>query len=334
MKSGILRTMTNDNLTMDGLQDLLWNFAGHRVITVASRAGILARLAEQMATPEELADHLGLDPMAAGKMVRALYAMGLLEASGDAYRVTEELAPWFRPGEADMAPFLEHSHMMYESWGENLEHWLRGDPWATKPRAKPDVKKFGAAMSSMAASMAARLAGALNLDGVRTMLDVGGGLGHYARALCEANQELEATVLDTPEVAEMGSAAVAGTELAGRLRFAGGDYLNEGTDYGEGHDLVLQANILHQEVPDRAARLVQRGARALGPGGRLVVLDFAIDEQQRGRVVGALFAINMRSFGDTYTESTLRGWMEQAGLRRIQCQDFTRHRWLITGHRQ
>ena len=326
--------MTNDTLTMDGLQDLLWNFASHRVITVASRAGILARLAEQRASSDELAGDLGLAPMATGKVVRALCAMGLLEVSGDAYQVTEELAPWFRPGEADMAPFLEHSHMMYERWGENLEDWLRGDEWATKPRARPDVQKFGAAMSSMAASIAARLAGALDVAGARTMLDVGGGLGHYSRALCEANPELEATVLDTSEVAELGRAAVADTELAGRLRFVGGDYLDQGTDYGEGYDMVLQANILHQESLDRAARLVQRGAGALGPGGRLVVLDFAIDELQRGQVVGALFAINMRSFGDTYTETTLRGWMEQAGLARIQRQDFTRHRWLITGHRQ
>lgn len=320
-------------MTMDDLQEMLWRFAEHRVITVASRTGVLARLADRGATAEEVAGDLGLDPMATGKVVRALTALGLVEASGDSYQITGEFAPFFTTGAGDLAPFIEHSHGMYESWGENLESWLRGEPWTTKPRGKSDVQKFGAAMSSMAATIAGQLASAMYLEGVRTMLDVGGGLGHYSRALCEVHPDLRATVLDTPQVAELGSAAVAGTEMEGRLSFCGGDYLDEGTDYGEGYDLVLQANILHQEIPDRAARLVQRGAGALGPGGRLVVLDFAIDERQRGDVLGALFAINMRSFGDTYTESTLRGWMEQAGLGQLQRQDFTRHRWLITGRR-
>ena len=318
---------------MDDLQELLWTFAQHRVITVASRAGILARLVEG-GPPVEVANDLDLDPAATGKVVRALTAMGLAEARGESYGVVEELAAYFTPGEGDLAPFLEHSHDMYNSWGQNLEGWLRGEDWSFKPRAKAAAQRFGAAMSSMASTMAAQLAGAMDVSGVNSMLDVGGGLGHYARALCEANPDLRATVLDTPQVAELRTAAVAGTALAGRVRFEGGDYLDEGTGYGEGFDLVLQANVLHQEAPERAARLVQRGAAALGPGGRLVVLDFAIDERQRGNVLGALFAINMRSMGDTYTESTLRGWMEQAGLVRVQRQDFTSHRWLISGHRQ
>jgi hypothetical protein len=41
----------------------------------------------------------------------------------------------------------------------------------------------------------------------------------------------------------------------------------------------------------------------------------------------------MRSFGDTHTEPAIRGWMESAGLERVECRDFGRFRWLIIGHR-
>ena len=66
----------------------------------------------------------------------------------------------------------------------------------------------------------------------------------------------------------------------------------------------------------KAAEIIRRAAAALAPGGRVVVVDFAIDDAKQEHLLGALFAINMRSFGDTYSEPELRGWMEDAGLDR------------------
>jgi SAM-dependent methyltransferase len=186
-------------------------------------------------------------------------------------------------------------------------------------------------MRAMGSQLARWVADELDLDGVERMLDVGGGFGHYALAMCRARPGLEATVLDTPQVAEMAPAEYADTQYAQRIRFVGGDYLS--SDYGSDYDLVLLANVLHQEAADCAAEMVRRSAAALAPGGRVVVLDFAIDDAQRGSVIGALFAINMRSFGDTHTEPAIRGWMEAAGLERVERHDLGHFRWLISGYR-
>ena len=161
---------------------------------------------------------------------------------------------------------------------------------------------------------------------MRRVLDVGGGFGHHAESLCALGQAIEATVLDRPDVVELARQE----PHAAALRFIGADYL-EG-DYDGPYDLVLIANVLHQERGDRAARLIQRGAHALAPGGRLVVLDFSIDDAKERQVVGALFAINMRSFGDTHSEAEIRRWMEQAGLHPVERVDLSPTRWLIIGH--
>ena len=50
------------SMTFDDLQRLLWEFARHRVVTVAARTGLLSRLAQRPATPGEAASELGLDP--------------------------------------------------------------------------------------------------------------------------------------------------------------------------------------------------------------------------------------------------------------------------------
>lgn len=320
-------------LQMEDLQELLWGFASHRVITLSGRVGILTRLAQQTDTPEGVAAALGLDLFATEKVLRALTALGLLERADDGYRVVSSLAERFAPRPDSLTAFLAHSHGMYDRWGENLESWLRGAPWATEERrtAPPDPSTFGAAMQAIGADIARLVADTLPLDGARRLLDVGGGFGQYAKALCTAQPELHATVLDTPAVAAVAEPAVAGTEWERRIAFVGGDYLE--SDYGEGFDLVLFANVLHQERAERAAAMLRRGAAALAPGGRVAVVDFAIDDAQHAHVLGTLFAINMRSYGDTHPAPRIRGWLEAAGLERITRTDLNRHRWLIVGRR-
>jgi ubiquinone/menaquinone biosynthesis C-methylase UbiE/predicted transcriptional regulator len=323
--------VTDPHTQLDDLQRLLWGFAGQRIITVAGRAGILGLLAERQADPDDVAKELDLDPLATGKIVRALCAQGLLETDGEGYRMVETLRPFFIPGPGDFSAFLEHLHSMYERWGENLEPWLRGEGWSTAPRTPEETARFGAAMAAMGSQIARRVAGALDLGGVRTMLDVGGGWGQYAKAMCAIWPELHATVLDIPQVAEAAPGAVVGTGFEGRISWIGGDYLE--TDYGGGYDLVLLANILHQELAPRAAEIIRRAAAALAPGGRVAVVDFAIDDAKREHPFGTLFAINMRSFGDTYSEPELRGWMEDAGLDNVTTTFIGSDRWVVSGTR-
>jgi cyclopropane fatty-acyl-phospholipid synthase-like methyltransferase len=326
-----MENMKTKSLDMDELQSLLWSFARHRVVTVASRVGILRLLSEGKKSEKEVAAELGLDPLATTKMVRALSALGLVASDQDGYQAAPSLARYFRTGPNDIAPFLDHSHHLYDSWGENLEHWLKGKAWETRARDAEGVKKFGEAMQAAAAMVADQVVDHLNLRAVRRMLDVGGGVGAYAKAYCRASADIEAVVLDTERTAALGRELIAREGLEARIRFIGGDYFE--TDFGQRFDLVQIANVLHQETKERAAELVRRAALALAPGGRLVVVDFSIDDAGNENEIGALFAINMRSFGDTHNEPTLRAWMANAGLISIIREDIGTIRWMIVGHK-
>ena len=150
--------MSDKTMNLDEFQRLLWGFAGHRVITVAGRVGILRLLAERDCTCPEIASELGLDELAAGKVVRALTALGIATAHGDCYGAAPGLREHFLPGNHDVVPFLEHSHSMYERWGETLEPWLRGENWPVAERTPEEVRRFGAAMRAMGAQTARRAA--------------------------------------------------------------------------------------------------------------------------------------------------------------------------------
>ena len=120
-------------LDLDGFQRLLWGFAAHRAVTVAGRTGIFNVLADATATPDDVAAELDLDPVATGKVIRALCAQGLVEADGDGYRLIPVLKPHFRGDDDDFGPFIDHIHSMYDGWGENLETWVRGGEWTVTP---------------------------------------------------------------------------------------------------------------------------------------------------------------------------------------------------------
>ncbi len=321
-----------DHIDLKGLQGLLWSFAQHRTVTTAAKCGILGRLSQSPATVALISADLGLAPDACDKVVRALVALGVLERTNDTFRLVPDLKPLFVEGPDDLTPFLEHSHRMYENWGENLETWLRSGKWPSREKKPGDALDFAKAMRGIGVQTAQAVVDHINLGGIRSMLDIGGSLGHWAQVICERHPAVQATVFDIPETAAEGRELYRGTHLEGRIEFVGGDYLSD--DLGQGFDLILIANVLHQELAEQASHLIRRAALALAPGGRLCIVDFQIDEDRCGPKLGALFAIHMRDFGDTWTEGDISGWMTEAGLISIERTDVGPTRWIITGQRR
>jgi ubiquinone/menaquinone biosynthesis C-methylase UbiE len=236
------------------------------------------------------------------------------------------LRPHLLPGDLDLRAFIDHAHGLYDRWGANLEEWVRTGVHPKRKRNAEGMLKFGKGMVASASLMAPQVIKALDgLSGITKVLDVGGGIGGYARFFVRAGDDIGVTVLDIPEVAELGNRSV----KEDRIGFIGGDYHE--TDFGSGYDLVLMANILHIESQQDAAALVEKAAKACSPGGRVAVVDFAIDDEKRENVMGCLFAINMRSFGDTHSEPQIRGWMQAAGISKIETFGMPPAHWMITG---
>jgi hypothetical protein len=75
---------------------------------------------------------------------------------------------------------------------------------------------------------------------------------------------------------------------------------------------------------DENRSLIQRCARALSPGGHLVIREFILQEDRTAPLHAALFALNMlvgTEHGNTYTEGEYRAWMQEAGLGTIARPD-------------
>jgi SAM-dependent methyltransferase len=153
--------------------------------------------------------------------------------------------------------------------------------------------------------------------GARDLLDIGGSHGYFSVAMCRRHPALRATVLDLPDAVRHAAPILAGEGMGDRVVLRPGDALTD--DLGvETFDVVFISMLVHHfDAPSNRA-LMKRAARALRPGGVLLVFDF-VRPNPRARIdqVGGLldlyFALTSRS--GSWSSEEIQAWQEEAGLR-------------------
>jgi len=279
------------------------------------------------ATATDIARRLGLDPRGADILLHALAALGLLEKLGDTFRNGALADRHLRAGGShDVRAALGHQVDLWYRWTHLSEVVRTGRP---APRAEHESggESFIAAMHMNASARAPKVVAALGLAGMRRALDLGGGSGAYAIALARAVPGLHVDVVDTPGVVPLTRRYVSEAGLEDRITAREGDLLVG--EYGHGYDLALLSAVCHMLGRDENESLIHRAARALGPGGRLVIQDFVLDPDRTSPRPAAVFAVNMlvnTTAGNNYTEADYFGWMHAAGLsdlRRVALEEPT-----------
>ncbi|MBU2531346.1 MAG: methyltransferase [Alphaproteobacteria bacterium] len=138
------------------------------------------------------------------------------------------------------------------------------------------------------------LARAVDLSNAKSMLDVGGGTGAMTISLCQAYPELQSTIIDFPNVAEIGWRFITEADLVNRVRYVPGNALD--STWPTKQDAVLMSYLLSGVPGDRIPDLLQRSWDSLEPGGVLMVHDFMIEKNRRGPTLAALWQLQHMAF--------------------------------------
>ncbi|MDB4968390.1 MAG: O-methyltransferase, family 2:ric methyltransferase [Myxococcales bacterium] len=151
--------------------------------------------------------------------------------------------------------------------------------------------------------LAARLA--VEKSAPAGLVDLGCGVGVYARAFLDALPEARATLVDRTEVLAMAAPHARARLLAGDL-----------FDVAAGaHGLALLANVVHLYGADDGARLVAHAA-TLAP--TVVVKDF-----RRGTDGATYFALTMALYtdaGEVHDGARIADWLRAAGLDEVRIE--------------
>jgi SAM-dependent methyltransferase len=315
-------------------------FQEAQVVLTAVRLGVFEALEGAAGDGEDppgagqLAERLGADPRGVRILCDALAALGLLvrepDGDGGRYRNSPAARQALLPGAPrSKVAMLLHRARLYERWAKLADAVVTGarvPDDAIDPRLDASARAFAHAMADVARDSAVKTVDALEragvLDGVRHVLDVGGGPGHYAVELARRVPAARATVLDRAETLTVTRETIAAAGLDERVTTRPGDAyggdLAPGRPEDDGpYDLIFTSNMIHIYPAEANRRLVRDAAGALAPGGRLAIKDFLLDPDRTGPPGAALFAVNMlvsTEGGDCYTLEQVAGWCREAGL--------------------
>lgn len=292
---------------------------------------LFRRLVEQPKSFEELRAEIGLQRRPAVVLFTALRAMGLLTAdsqerlsltplsrehlvSGTEFDVSGYIAlAGGSPGVREMIERLKTNRPAGASNSDEGTAFIYREGTESAMEAEASARFLTLSLAGRAKNVAPVLAARVSLEGVRTLLDVGGGSGIYSIAWLRRHPTLRAIVWDRPEVLKIAREMAEQYGVADRLECITGDMF---VDPIPAADVVLLSNILHDwDEPDCQA-LVSRCAAALPSGGRLLIHDVLLNDDHSGPLPIALYSAALFTLteGRAYSAREFQKWLVESGL--------------------
>jgi SAM-dependent methyltransferase len=276
-------------------------------------------------TIADIARHFTLHPRPLDVMTTLFVAMGLLARDGDVVSLTalarEQLvasSPWFlgpyfpkvsdRPIARDLLEILSTDRPANFASRPSEQDWH-------KAMEKEDVAaEFTAAMDRRGLLLAQALAKRLDLEGRRRLLDVAGGSGIYACSLAAHFPELTGSVFEKSPVDRIAARSIASRGFSDRIGVVIGDMLN--TPLPDGYDIHLWSNVVHDWDVDIVQQLLTASARALAPGGLIIIHDAFLNADKTGPLSIANYSVLLMHVtqGRCYSTAEMEAWLDEAGF--------------------
>ncbi|WP_369199316.1 methyltransferase [Streptomyces sp. PU-14G] len=309
------------------LFELSTGYWASKTLATAYELRLFARLSGTPGmTCREVAEHWEIDERPARMLLTGCASLGLLEKTGDRYRNSPLSEAYLVPGKphhfGGLITMLDQR--LYAAWGRLTEAVRANQPvtWDSdrvrslfESQDPVVTDTFWESMHTLSSFTGEALSTAVDLGGARRLLDVGGGSGALAMALCRHWPGMKATVYDLPSVTGIATRHIEAAGMTGRVRTVDGDFFADAS-LPEGHDVHTFSNVLHDWREADAALLLKKSFDALAPGGLLVIAGYFVNEEQTGPPLAALMGLAqlIETEGRAYTASEYAGWAAEAGF--------------------
>ena len=307
------------------LEDLLDGHRRSQLVYVAAKLGLADLLADGPRTSPDLAAACDCDPDALHRVLRAMVAIGLLDAADGRFGLTrlgrclQTDAPEALRGSAILC-----GETQYAAYGALL-HSVRTGRSAFDHVFGIGVREhrtrhaelgayFDRQMAARTAAVAGALAAAYDFAPFRTIVDVGGGTGALLVAVLRANPHLHGVLFDAPPTIDAARPLLRDARVGHRCEAVPGDFF---VSVPDGGDLYLLKGVVHGWDDARAAAILRNCRRVVPPHGRLLVIEQVLPEAvaDAPAVVQMDLQMLVMTGGRQRTAAELRTLLAEARLR-------------------
>jgi len=286
------------DIDIDGVA---YGFMASQALFTALEVGVFDHIAAKggPASIEDLQQATGISAPRLQILVTALTAMKSLNRTSEGYTLSPNTEKFLvRSAKYFYGDYLrlQMGQQFYKHMGSLPQIMATGEgPTYEKLFASPEeADTYTKAQHNGSLATAKTLCKKVDLSGMRSLLDIGGGSGAFSIMMCRQIPELTSRILEFPEVCNTGEKFVAAEkpEVASRVKYVRGSCLDEWpTELGEEHDIVL-ISYVSESVPHAAVpSLYERALSRLRPGGMLIVHSFMVDDSLDGPLLGALWSL-------------------------------------------
>lgn len=301
------------------LYDLATAFWASGTVIAAVKLALFTKLGDDKLSADAIARKIGGNKRWTEKLLIACASLGLLEKDGKLYKNSPVALEYLVEGKACyQGDFLLHLGNMWNRFAtldQTIKTGIRNED-STRPETSRAwiLSSHNIAMSGQAEA----LAKSLKLKGYKRLCDIGGGPGTYSAVLCLNNPDLQATVLEDPEVVPVAQELILKVGLQDRITVKPFQLLFD--SYGEGYDLLLLSGVLHGMTEANCKKLLRKAFSALEKDGLLVVQELLLDDEEPKPVLSALFSLNM-TLGASYSASEIMQWIYETGFVKAEVKE-------------
>ena len=247
---------------------------------------LFTHLAGEAKDTETIAANVGAIPQRLVILLETLAQIGVLAKNDGKWSLTPFAATMFLPNNElpnlYMMPVTKAMAHLSENFYLKIADAVRGNhifkaevPYP--PMTREDNWYFEEIHRSNAHFSILLLLEEANLSNVKTLVDVGGGIGDISAALLQKYPQMDSTILNLPGAVELVNENAAEKGLAERLRGSVVDIYKE--EYPKA-DVVMFCRILYSANEQITSMMCKKAWDALQEGGKVLILDMIIDEPE------------------------------------------------------
>lgn len=311
--------------------ELIHAFRYSKILFVAVSLGIFDLLGSGPRAAHDLAQAVGADVDALGRLLDACVGLRLLRKDSGKY-ANEPVAQTYlhRDSDSTLTGYILYSdRALYPLWGkledavrEGTNRWQQvfgatGSLFDHFFKTDAAQRDFLAGMHGFGLLSSPRVIEAFDLTPYRRLVDLGGATGHLAMAACERYPKLRAAVFDLPSVIEVTKEYVGKRGFQDRIELISGDFFKDPLPEA---DLFSLGRILHDWSEEKIRLLLGKIYARLPRGGALLIAERLLDETKTAPLNALAQSLNMLvcTDGKERTLSEYTAFLREAGFAEVE----------------